>query len=194
MERKTATIDLKGKQYAQVKDRILEFRKANPRGKIQTTPEFMPDGQVHFTAYILVDKADETSADATGHSFGPNKGEKSFEKLETIAVGRALALLGYASDGEIASSEEMEEFEEFQEEKNREMILTFTEDLTACKTLEELQAVWVEMPPLAKGQLLALKDDLKAKLSKAGKPKGKKQVEIEPTEEQIDSALEQAGV
>ena len=36
---------------------------------------------------------------------------KSFEKLESIAVGRALAFAGFSADGEIASFEEMEEYE-----------------------------------------------------------------------------------
>ena len=110
--KKTATIDLKGKAYAQVKDRLKEFRTDCPNGLIETTPT-VSDTSIIFKARILKDKSDPASAEATGHSFAKvtEKGvEKQFEKQETIAVGRALALLGYAVDGDIASSEEMEEF------------------------------------------------------------------------------------
>lgn len=166
MDRKTTkTIDLKGKQYAEVKERIKEFRTDCPRGSIKTTPEFMPESQIHFTAYILKDKADEASADATGHAFGNNKGEKAFEKLETIAVGRALALLGYSADGEIASSEEMEEFEEYKTEQVQTELLAMREMLEDCKTEDELKAAWLKLTPEGKAELNDLKDEMKIKLT-----------------------------
>ena len=61
--KKTKTVDLKGKQYAQVKDRLQEFRSANPRAKIETTPIQQEDGVVLFKAYILTDKADAKKAE-----------------------------------------------------------------------------------------------------------------------------------
>lgn len=135
---KTRTISLQGKEYAQVKDRLNEFRKENPRGLIETTPTIQADGQIMFKTRIVKDKADETSAEATGHALGQNKGAKAFEKLETISVGRALALLGYGSDGAIASSEEMEEFEDWKLEKELEAI----DKISKCKNLAELKEVW----------------------------------------------------
>lgn len=135
---KTKTISLQGKEYAQVKDRLNEFRKDNPRGLIETTPTIQTDGQIMFKTRIVKDKADETSAEATGHALGSNKGVKAFEKLETISVGRALALLGYGSDGAIASSEEMEEFEEWKTERELEAI----DRITKCKNITELKDVW----------------------------------------------------
>ena len=165
--KRTKTVDLKGKQYAQVKDRLQEFRKANPHAKIETTPAIQDDGSILFKAYILTNKADPNSADATGHALGNSKDVKSFEKLETIAVGRALALLGYASDGEIASSEEMEEFLAQKEEKHKEMILDATEKLTSTKTLAQLKKVWASLPVEAKTELEKLKEDLKKRYEDA---------------------------
>ena len=46
----------------------------------------------------------------TGSSFGRLGKEKAFEKLETVAVGRALAFAGYEVKEGIASKEEMDEF------------------------------------------------------------------------------------
>jgi len=145
--KKTATINLSGKSYAQVKDRIKEFRTDCPRGLIETFPTFTEDG-IMFKAKIVKDKADPASAEATGHSFAKakaNEKEKQFEKQESIAVGRALALLGYASDGEIASGEEMEEFESYRQEKHEEAVMEATEKIGNCQTLEELKKVWAEM-------------------------------------------------
>lgn len=130
--------------YAKVKDRIKEFRADCPFGLIETTPTFTDDG-IMFKARILKDKSDPNSAEATGHSFATaekNQKDKQFEKQESIAVGRALALLGYASDGEIASSEEMEEFLADKEEKRAEAIMEVTEAIGNCANLDELKTLW----------------------------------------------------
>lgn len=163
--KKTKTMDLRGNQYAQVKDRLQEFRIANPNGLIETVPTFQPDGQVLFKARILKDKSDQSSAEATGHSIGKSGGAKEFEKLETIAVGRALALLGYASSGEIASSEEMEEFLAHQQVKKEEMLFAAQERLEECKSLEELKEAWASIPVDAKTAMEPLKEAMKVKLT-----------------------------
>lgn len=142
--KKTNTISYGSvKAYAQVKDRIKEFRTDCPNGLIETTPT-ITDTQVIFKARIVKDKSNPASAEATGHSMADVKGDKAkaFEKQETIAVGRALALLGYASDGEIASSEEMEEFLADKETKRVEEIMEVTEAIGNCATLEDLKTLW----------------------------------------------------
>lgn len=114
---KVATIDLKGNQYATVPTRLKQFREDNPRSSVTTKPMFQDDGSVVFTATIIKDKADEHSAEATGHSYGKLSGDKAFEKLETIATGRALALLGYLNNGQVATTEEMAEFEQYKQDQ-----------------------------------------------------------------------------
>lgn len=166
MERKVKTIDLKGKAYAQVKDRLKQFREENPRGLVETFPTIQPDGRLLFKARIVKDKADEGSAEATGHALGKDTGEKAFEKTETIAVGRALALLGYAMDGEIASDEEMEEFYEHKQEKHREAVLELRARLEDAKDLKELARIWADIPMSeAKKEVDAYKTELKLKLT-----------------------------
>jgi hypothetical protein len=159
---KTPTINLKGKDYATVPARIKEFRKANPNGLIETNPDILPDGQVIFTARILKDKANPASGEATGHSIGNVSGDKAFEKLETIAVGRALALLGYMASGEIASSEEMEEFLLYRQQKKQEAITCALETLNACKSLAGLQKAWKSLGVIIKeAEVIAKKEELK---------------------------------
>ena len=166
-KKQVKTIDLKGKQYAQVKDRLKEFRSVNPRARIETTPSVQEDGSILFKAYILSDKANEHSADATGHALGKAGNEKAFEKLETIAVGRALALLGYATDGEIASSEEMEEFEAQRAAKQEATVQEWTEKITKAKSLDALKKVWASVPAELKQQLEKTKDEIKKRYADA---------------------------
>lgn len=161
---KTPTIDLKGKAYATVPARVKEFREANPNGLIETKPEIQGD-EIMFSARILKDKANPSSGEATGHAIGKKTGDKAFEKLETIAVGRALALLGYMASGEIASSEEMEEFMQYQEQKKIEARIIAIEKLQSCTTLQELQTVWSSLGTIIQDkEVVAVKDNLKAKL------------------------------
>lgn len=170
--KKTATIDLKGKAYAQVKERVKEFRSENPNGLIETFPTVSADS-ILFKARILKDKANPTSAEATGHSFATittdKTVEKLFEKQETIAVGRALALLGYASDGEIASSEEMEEFLAQKEERLAEAIFEISEAIGNCESMEALKKYWSSLSGEMRNikALEEAKNVKKAELSKA---------------------------
>ena len=129
-------------EYAKVNDRLLEFRQDCPRGSIVTSFQLVTD-RIIFKSHIVKDRGDNTSAEATGHATGKDDGtEKVFEKLETIATGRALALLGYGAKGEIASSEEMEEFLADKESKRQEAIDEATERIGNCETVEELKEVW----------------------------------------------------
>lgn len=98
------TINLKGKQYAPVSARIEQFHKDHAKGTINTSYDFK-EGYCIFKAVVSFD--DRTF---TGHAFGKVATEKAFEKLETVSVGRALAMAGYLAGGEIASYDEMEEF------------------------------------------------------------------------------------
>lgn len=151
-----------GADYAKVSDRIKEFRTDCPNASITTIPTLQENGMVMFKAYIIKDKTDEHSADSTGHALQTKTGTKDFEKLETVAVGRALALLGYGVDGEIASSEEMEEFLAYQKRQKEEAIATAIDILDGCKTLEELKNVWATLGNITlETEVLAKKDRLK---------------------------------
>jgi hypothetical protein len=139
---KVETINLKGNEYATVPQRLKQFRQDNPRAKVETKPEIQSDGTIMFSAFIVKDKSDDNSAEATGHSYG-KAGEKAFEKLETVAVGRALSLLGYLNNGQVATTEEMEEFEEYKQEQFE---LALREIANATKR-EEFTAILAKLNP-----------------------------------------------
>jgi len=155
---------LQGNEYAKVADRLLQFRTENKNGLIETFPTITGD-TIMFKARIVKDKSDPASSEASGHSYGAKKGtQKEFEKLETIAVGRALAMLGYASDGEIASAEEMAEFEAYKKEQHETLVFEWGDKINSCTSLDELKQVWAEMPPEAKKELESAKEIKKTKL------------------------------
>jgi len=162
-KRKAKTISLKGNDYARVPERIRMFREECPYGKIETTPIIQENGELMFKAEIVKNQQEVGSARATGHSLGDSNADKSFEKLETIAVGRALANLGYLASGEVASAEEMEDFlknKKAKEDKEKE---GYIEKLNAVDSLEKLKELWGNINPKFKVELSPLKDKIKAK-------------------------------
>lgn len=104
--------DIRGKSYAEVKERVKAFRTLYPEGFIRTTILSNENGMVVFMAevgYFAID--DGPIVLATGHAYerekGPINGTSYIENCETSAVGRALGMLGIGIDTAIASADEM---------------------------------------------------------------------------------------
>ncbi|MBP9780137.1 hypothetical protein KBD33_05975 [Candidatus Gracilibacteria bacterium] len=95
------------KDYVGVNTRVDQAHEKYKEKLSITTLFDIKDKTVIFTATIKC--GDQIF---TGHSFGEVGKEKAFEKLETVAVGRALAFAGFETTGGIASREEMEVWEE----------------------------------------------------------------------------------
>lgn len=163
------TIDLQGKQYATVPERLKEFRELHKRALIETSHTIHEDGSVVFNTRILTDKSDTNSAESTGSAMYTAKqmqGSKAFEKLETISVGRALALLGYLNNGQVATSEEMDEFNAYQDEKIEQAV----DELKSAPTLEDLKTIFMGLGNLiAHSQVIEAKNNRKQELQDADK-------------------------
>ncbi len=169
MVKKVKTINLQGNDYAGVPERIRLFREDCPKGKIITKHVELENGELEFKAYVWKDKADvkysqsgqvvPDSADATGSARGQIKASKGFEKLETISIGRGLAILGYLASGEIASSEEMEAFNEYKDEKI-ELALV---EIKNANSIEELKTIFLNLGSLMTEQKIIDAKDLKKK-------------------------------
>ncbi len=138
MAKKVDTVKLQNKDYATVSVRIKQFREDCIHGSITTEPK-IEGGMVTFKATIRKDQSDEFSPIATGHSYGDSADDKAFEKLETIAIGRALANLGYMASGVVASSEEMEDFVSQKEVKRLNKIQEMKDSIDKIKTIDELR-------------------------------------------------------
>jgi len=103
-------VDIKGKNYAQVNERVKAFRQLYPNGSI--IPKQLKDENGVCTYEVEV-RDDEGKVLAVGHA---NEKESAsyinktsyIENCETSAVGRALGFLGIGIDVEIASAEEVQ--------------------------------------------------------------------------------------
>lgn len=103
------TTDIKGKEYAEVNQRIKAFRMLYPKGTIKTDIESNENGVCVFRAGVYTDDGQLLS---TGTAY--EKEDSSFinktsyiENCETSAVGRALGMAGFGIDTSIASAEEV---------------------------------------------------------------------------------------
>lgn len=115
-----AKIDIKGKPYVQVNQRILAFWELHPDGRI-ITQKLSDDGKrCDFLASVYIGDA----IVATGHSFeyreqGMVNKTSYVENAETSAIGRALGVLGIGITESLASADEMQNALEHQETTNK---------------------------------------------------------------------------
>lgn len=101
-------MDVKGKAYAPVNERIKAFRAVYPNGCIATEVISEDDKVIAMKATV----ASGESVLATGHAFEIKNGSyinktSYLENCETSAVGRALGFAGFGIDAAIASAEEL---------------------------------------------------------------------------------------
>ena len=113
------TVDVKGKDYAEVNQRIKAFRSVCPGGSIITEMLSNEGGMCVFKAVV----SDENGM-LLGTGTAYEKETSSFinktsyiENCETSAVGRALGMCGFGIDTSIASAEEVQNAIKNQEPK-----------------------------------------------------------------------------
>lgn len=112
------TTDIKGKDYAEVNQRIKAFRMVYPTGTIRTEIVSIKDGVCIIRAEVRAiteyrEGQFETVTLGTGTAY--EKEGSSFinstsyiENCETSAVGRALGMAGFGIDVSVASAEEVQ--------------------------------------------------------------------------------------
>ena len=102
--------DIKGKDYVEVNQRVLAFRKLVPNGTISSEILSIGNGVVVIKATVL---NEDGAVLATGISY--EKENSTFinktsyiENCETSAVGRALGFAGFGISTSIASADEVQ--------------------------------------------------------------------------------------
>jgi hypothetical protein len=105
---KLKTINIKGKEYVEVNERIKAFREMYPTGSIITEIISHQDGVVVMKATAIIDG----HIRATGHAY--EKEGSTFinktsyiENAETSAIGRCMGCLSIGIDTSIATAEEV---------------------------------------------------------------------------------------
>jgi len=120
------TTNIKGKSYAEVKERVNAFRRLFPEGFIRTSIEKLDEKGILMKAEVGYYEPAGAEADnyypaivyrtiilGTGHAYeflAKNRNINStsmIENCETSAVGRALAMCGIGINASIASYEEV---------------------------------------------------------------------------------------
>lgn len=122
VNKKLKTLDVKGKAYVQVNERVKAFREICPNGSITTELISLDNGVATMQATI---KNEDGVILSTGLS--QEKESSSYinktsfiENAETSAVGRALGFLGIGIDASMASAEEVANAIINQNKKNKQ--------------------------------------------------------------------------
>lgn len=107
------TTNIKGKEYAEVPQRIKAFRMLYPQGSIMTQMLSNENGVCVMKARVSI--IEEGQEIILGEGTAYEKEDSSFinktsyiENCETSAVGRALGMAGFGIDTSVASAEEVQ--------------------------------------------------------------------------------------
>lgn len=110
VNKRIGTTSIKGKEYAEVNQRVLAFWELFPTGRIINKLVSDDGERCYFECCVYADGEDERPV-ATGHAFEEKKGminsTSYIENCETSAVGRALGMLGIGATNALASAEEV---------------------------------------------------------------------------------------
>lgn len=105
------TVDIKGKKYYEVNERLKAFWTLCPSGRINTETLLLQDGVCIIKASVYEEKAD---AEPRATGIAEERKDSSFlnktsyvENCETSAIGRALGNAGIGIDTAIASADEV---------------------------------------------------------------------------------------
>ena len=106
---KLKTVNIKGKDYVMVNERIKELKRLYPDYSIVTEIEHLEDKMCVIKATIL---DAEGNPKATGHAYEregstPINRTSFIENAETSAVGRAIGFMNIGIDTSICSAEEL---------------------------------------------------------------------------------------
>ncbi len=103
------TMDVKGKEYAIVNERIRAFRMVYPGGAITTDIISMADGVVVMKATVCAEDGTVLGTGTAYEKEGSSYINKTsyIENCETSAVGRALGMCGFGIDTAVCSAEEV---------------------------------------------------------------------------------------
>jgi len=170
---KFKTVNIKGKEYVEVNERVKHFRENYAGWSIETDMLSNSDGVCVFKAII---KDDTGTVKSVGHAY--EKESSSFinktsyiENCETSAVGRALGFLGIGIDVSIASSEEVANAIKNQvttkPAANKIDFRQVREKLTEINDVDELNKYWFSLN-LTDKQAEVLKPDFSERKVKIG--------------------------
>lgn len=164
------TINIQGKEYVTVNERIKYFREKFKGYKMISEIVFNEEGKVIFKALIL---DEQNNVVATGHAM--EKENSTFinktshiENCETSAWGRALANYGIGVDSSVASADEVANAITNQNKpepkETKKLKKEILDKISGSETVYDLEAIWNEMDESDKALYKGKVKDKKAQL------------------------------
>ena len=146
------TTDIKGKDYAEVNQRIKAFRMVYPNGSITTEIVSLENGIVTMKTTV---RDDEGKILATGYAYEKENStfinKTSFiENCETSAVGRALGMCGFGIDTSVASYEEVANAQENQKQQEQPKQQSKKSGVNKQKLIDYCKANNIDLKEIAK--------------------------------------------
>lgn len=161
------TRDIKGKEYAEVPERIQAFRKLHPNGDIDTSMIYFQNGIVIFRTTVTWEDENGKEHHVTGtaeEEEGSSYINKTsfVENCETSSVGRALGMMGIGSTSSIASAEEVENAINNQQRKSPPKQYRKAENTSFSLWQKQITPLWEELRGETKDSAIQLKDQYKS--------------------------------
>lgn len=162
------TVDIKGKEYVMVNERLKYFRENYEGHKLISEIISMENGEITMKASVL-DK--DNFVVATGHA--SEKESNGFinkfsfvENCETSAWGRALANFGIGIDTSVASFDEVANAIKNQN-KPEEIVRDLKKEWAECKKLADASKLWDSLNESEKKAYKNTKEETKLRIRKA---------------------------
>lgn len=116
--------DIKGKKYAEVKERIAAFRRAFPEGAISTKIVEIDDKHCIVKAEVFNENGSLLGQGHASETIGGSNINRTsmLENCETSAVGRALGMCGIGIQGAVASAQEVQRVGAIEEKRNQMLV------------------------------------------------------------------------
>lgn len=172
MELVDKAINIKGKQYVLVSDRVIYFNENYPEGSIHTALISQPESPNIIVRAVVIPDVAKPNRIFSGYSQATvgdgyiNK-TSALENAETSAVGRALGFMGIGVIESIASADEVNKAtgSEGNNTVNPKKVLEYAELLKNASSVDELNGIAKNIPAVYHNEkFIKFVKDLRQKL------------------------------
>lgn len=155
---KLKTVNIHGRGYVEVNQRIKYFRETYEDGSLITELVSNENGVCVFKANVIVDGNVRSTGFAYEREGSTNINKTSYiENCETSAIGRALGTFGIGIDGSVASAEEVQTAILQQEELEKQCGAALCElsEAVGESNKESTAEIWNDIKTKSNGKQIA---------------------------------------
>jgi hypothetical protein len=149
-KKKLPSINIKGKEYVTVAQRVLAFNELYPNGMIETELQYIDAIGIVRAKSTVIPDTDKPLRFFVGHSEEDRASSNinrtsATENAETSAVGRALGLMGIGVIEGIASVDEIVKAENKQKQPEDSLAKKAYKAIDDAKTIEALTEILIKL-------------------------------------------------